>query len=99
VTASTIDHESLFCPPLMRPRARTWPLPGRLNPVNSQPPLIRAPAPSGIHDTPPSTDTSKLTALASGDAPPRNHSTRFALVTFRLLVALSFKMRATRLRV
>ena len=88
-----------FCqPPVTRARARTMPLAGRFRPVNSQPPLMRVPSPSDVQTVPPSVESSKVTRIASGDVPPRSHSTRAPVGTVRDCVAAPLISRARLLR-
>ena len=84
----------------MRPRARRWPLAGRLRPVSCQLAVVptRVPPPSAVQVLPPSVLRSKVTCETSGELPPRVHSTRVASGGARRCVAVSFASRASLLR-
>jgi hypothetical protein len=98
ICSCTIPPEPPYQPPAVKARPRSRPAAGRTTPTASQPPAMRVPAPSVAQVEPASVDSSKITSWASGEAPPRSHSTRVGLVKERVWVAASLSSRAMPLR-
>ena len=88
-------------PLVVRPRARIWPLTGRLRPPSFQFEVIptRSPLPSGVQLMPLSVLSSKVTCESSGEEPPRVQTVCVMSGTLNVCVAGPLVSWANQLRI